>query len=218
MWTVFKTLLNLLLYCIYFMFWFFDPEHAGSQLPNQGLNQHPLHWKHWFLTTGPPEKSPDLTLVPTHRYAHKHCPLPVTKTRHAHRRRERVPGFHLPSFIDSHLSLKLQSSLLSFLLPLISQGYMQTALITYSKSVAEMYNSWQAQWKMTIIFIKVKNTVVKKLYWFSCIYQTKDGLWAWKMYSLWRKWSFLYLDAWSFSFPEQQRKKQALNDFFKDEK
>ena len=43
MWTVFKTLLNLLLYYIYFMFWFFDPEHAGSQLPNQGLNLHPLN-------------------------------------------------------------------------------------------------------------------------------------------------------------------------------
>ena len=32
---------------------------TGSQLPNQGSNLHPLHWKHAVLTTRPPGKSPD---------------------------------------------------------------------------------------------------------------------------------------------------------------
>ena len=31
--------------------------YVGSQLPDQGLNPHPLHWEHSVLATGPPGKS-----------------------------------------------------------------------------------------------------------------------------------------------------------------
>ena len=31
--------------------------HVGPYFPNQGLNLHPVHWKHRVLTTGPPGKS-----------------------------------------------------------------------------------------------------------------------------------------------------------------
>lgn len=72
------------------------------------------------------------SLVPTHRHAHKHCPLPVTKTRHATGETQRGSLFQPPSFLGSCPFPKLQSSRLSFLLPL-TQGYMQTALITTSK-------------------------------------------------------------------------------------
>ena len=34
----------------------------GSYFPNQGFNPFPLHWKHEVLTTGAPEKSPQIFL------------------------------------------------------------------------------------------------------------------------------------------------------------
>ena len=40
-WTIFKTLLNLLLYCIYFMFWCFDPEACGILVPQPGIEPTP---------------------------------------------------------------------------------------------------------------------------------------------------------------------------------
>ena len=143
------------------MFWFFDHQACRLSAPRPRIEPAPasleaLILNHWTSREVPGSNS----LVPTHRHAHKHCPLPVTKTRHAHRRRERVPGFQPPSFLDSRLSLKLQSSLLSFLLPL-TQGYMQTALITYSKSVTEMYNSWQAQWKWLSFLSKLRIWLLK---------------------------------------------------------
>ena len=46
----FKSLLNLLQYhfcrfCSGFVVFFFTMRHVGSQLPDQGLKPHPLHWK-----------------------------------------------------------------------------------------------------------------------------------------------------------------------------
>ena len=39
----------------------------GSQYPNQGINSHPLQWKHGILTTGRPGKSwPSLLKRPLH--------------------------------------------------------------------------------------------------------------------------------------------------------
>ena len=40
-----KSLLNLLQYYLYFMFWFLAVRHVGFYLPDQGSNPHPLHWK-----------------------------------------------------------------------------------------------------------------------------------------------------------------------------
>ena len=40
-----------------FLCFFATPWHVGSAFPDQGLNSHPLQWKHWkcgVLTTGPP--------------------------------------------------------------------------------------------------------------------------------------------------------------------
>ena len=48
-----KSLLNLLQYC--FCFGFLTLRYVGSQLPNQGSNPQPLHWKA-VLTTGSPGK------------------------------------------------------------------------------------------------------------------------------------------------------------------
>ena len=45
MWTILKSLSNLLQYCFCFMFCFFRPEACGILAPNQGLNRHSLHWK-----------------------------------------------------------------------------------------------------------------------------------------------------------------------------
>ena len=33
----------------------------GVLFPNQGLNMHPLHWKHEVLATGRPRKPPEIT-------------------------------------------------------------------------------------------------------------------------------------------------------------
>ena len=47
MWTILKSLLNLLQYCYIASVIYFDflaARHVGSWLPDQGLNQHPLHW------------------------------------------------------------------------------------------------------------------------------------------------------------------------------
>ena len=59
MWTIFEvfiefvTTLLLLFYAL-----FFGHEACGTRvLLAQGSNQHPLHWKHVALTTGPPGKS-----------------------------------------------------------------------------------------------------------------------------------------------------------------
>ena len=51
----FKSLLNLLQYCLCFDFFFFflAVMHVGSQFPYQGSNLRPLHWKCGILTTGP---------------------------------------------------------------------------------------------------------------------------------------------------------------------
>ena len=38
-------------------------QHVESCFPHQGLNLHPLHWKHRVLTTGPPEKSSTWILI-----------------------------------------------------------------------------------------------------------------------------------------------------------
>ena len=35
--------------------------HVGSYFPNQGLNPHPLPWKHGVLATGLPRKPPEVT-------------------------------------------------------------------------------------------------------------------------------------------------------------
>ena len=40
-----KSLLNLLQYCFCYVFLYLAMRHMGSQLPNQGLNLQPLHWK-----------------------------------------------------------------------------------------------------------------------------------------------------------------------------
>ena len=40
------SLSNVLQYCFYFyVLGFLATRHEGSQLPDQGLNLHPLHWK-----------------------------------------------------------------------------------------------------------------------------------------------------------------------------
>ena len=36
---------------------FLAPRHVGSELPGQGLNLHPLHWKEKVSTTEEPGKS-----------------------------------------------------------------------------------------------------------------------------------------------------------------
>ena len=43
-------------YSIVFFFFGCSMCHVGSQLPNQGSNPHPLHWKHGVLPTGLPGK------------------------------------------------------------------------------------------------------------------------------------------------------------------
>ena len=45
--TILKSFLNLLQYCFCFRFVFFflAGNHVGTELRNQGLNPHPLHWK-----------------------------------------------------------------------------------------------------------------------------------------------------------------------------
>ena len=46
MWTTFKVFMNLLQYCFCFMFVvFLATRDVGSQLPDQGSNPNPMHWK-----------------------------------------------------------------------------------------------------------------------------------------------------------------------------
>ena len=50
MWIIFTVLIEfvtilLLLYILGFFFYFLAARHMGSQLSNQGLNLHPIHWK-----------------------------------------------------------------------------------------------------------------------------------------------------------------------------
>ena len=45
MWAILKSLLTLLQYCFCFMFFYFGHEAGGYQLPDEGLQLHPLHWK-----------------------------------------------------------------------------------------------------------------------------------------------------------------------------
>ena len=45
-WTISKVFINLLQYSFCFMFWpLLAVRHVGFQLPDQGSNPHPLHWK-----------------------------------------------------------------------------------------------------------------------------------------------------------------------------
>ena len=48
-----------LLFIYLLIYW---PCHVGSYFPNQGSNPGPMHWKHRFLTIGPPGKSLSLFL------------------------------------------------------------------------------------------------------------------------------------------------------------
>ena len=46
MWTIFKVFIEVVTaLLLLFMFWFLAGRHRGSQLPRQGSNPHPLHWK-----------------------------------------------------------------------------------------------------------------------------------------------------------------------------
>ena len=48
MWTILKIFIvfvTILFQNQYWFFFFFATQHMGSQLPNQGLNPHSLHWK-----------------------------------------------------------------------------------------------------------------------------------------------------------------------------
>ena len=44
-------------HCCIFFFFGHTVRHAGSPFPDQGLNLHPLQWKHGVLTNGPPGNS-----------------------------------------------------------------------------------------------------------------------------------------------------------------
>ena len=57
MWTIFKSLLNLLQYCFCFMFWFFGHEAGGILAPTPGIEPTPPALEGEVLTTGPPRKS-----------------------------------------------------------------------------------------------------------------------------------------------------------------
>ena len=43
-------------------------EHVGSQLPNQGLEQHLMHWKPRVLTTGSPMESSEDQMILSNHY------------------------------------------------------------------------------------------------------------------------------------------------------
>ena len=57
MWTIFKSLLNLLQYCRCPMFWFFGREACGILAPWPGIKPSPSALEGEVLTTGPPGKS-----------------------------------------------------------------------------------------------------------------------------------------------------------------
>ena len=48
---------NVLIFYSFFFFFGCSMCHVGSQLPNQGSNPYPLHWKHGVLPTGLPGKA-----------------------------------------------------------------------------------------------------------------------------------------------------------------
>ena len=50
--------------CAFYLFLCRIMRHMGSQFFTQRLNLHPLHRKHGILTTGPPGKSPETSLIP----------------------------------------------------------------------------------------------------------------------------------------------------------
>ena len=57
MWTILKSLLNLLQYCFCFMFWFFVHEACGILAPQPGIEPTPAALEGEVLTTVPPGKS-----------------------------------------------------------------------------------------------------------------------------------------------------------------
>ena len=63
MWTILKSLLNLLQYCFCFMFWFFGHEACGISAPQPGIEPTPPTLQGKVFTTGPPGKSPPLDIL-----------------------------------------------------------------------------------------------------------------------------------------------------------
>ena len=46
MWTTFKVFIEFVtILLLFYVLVFLAPRHVASQLPNQGSNPHPLHWK-----------------------------------------------------------------------------------------------------------------------------------------------------------------------------
>ena len=56
MWTILKSLLNLLQYCFSFMFWFFGPGACGILAPRPGIELASPALEGEVLTTGQPGK------------------------------------------------------------------------------------------------------------------------------------------------------------------
>ena len=56
MWTLLKSLLNLLQHCFCFMFWLFGQKACGMLGPQPGIKPAPLALEGEVLTTGPPGK------------------------------------------------------------------------------------------------------------------------------------------------------------------
>ena len=60
MWTLLKSLLNLLQYCFCFMFWLFGQKACGILGPQPEIKPAPPALEGEVLTTGPPGKFPFL--------------------------------------------------------------------------------------------------------------------------------------------------------------
>ena len=78
MWTIFKVFVEFVtITLLFYDFGFFSFGHKSCGLlapPNQGLNQHPLHWQCGVLTTGPPGKSLGVRYL-TQRLTHNKCSI-----------------------------------------------------------------------------------------------------------------------------------------------
>ena len=63
MWTIFKVVLNLLQYCLCFMFWFFGHKACGILFPRSGIEPTTSAFEGKVLTTRLPEKFPHVVLL-----------------------------------------------------------------------------------------------------------------------------------------------------------
>ena len=99
-----KSLLNLLQYCFYFMFWLFGHQACGILAPRPGIEPSPPALEGEVLTTGPPGKSPA-----SHSYAGQ-CSISNGKYLQLSQRKSTSQGIRVR--VSFHLDIFLLLSIL----------------------------------------------------------------------------------------------------------